>query len=552
VWRLAAFGGATLGLGPAGEQPASALAATAARALGPNMFTFDPFGDDVALVNPPQALPEFSIPAPANVPFPLRRFPLYDELEALRAGTLALDAAVYFGATPVLAVYDASGAAIAPAEIAVCDLSRWQTPTDPQIAVAVDPELGRLTFNPARGTPSPPVRVSAAYVFSGPYGGGSYARSRDPGEGPVTLTVGNLASATPGDWHAGVVEIADSGIFLGNVTLQAAASGLVVRAEDEARPVIAGDVVIVAVPGGSVTLRGIGIGGRVFVVATPQPGSSSSLASSSSSSLGAVSRATAASEPGFTVNLEHCTMRGAMRWTYAGGGTLRLDHTLAAALFVDPTVTIVIADSVVDAGQPRAAVAGSSAGPGGVSLHAVDAYAAIAGPNGWDDCGALALTATTVFGDVLAREIELIENSIVTGTVVAERTQAGCVRYSYLPPPPRSRVPPRFRCQPDLAIDAAISAARRVKPALGAIEAQAIADAVSARLVPIFTSRRKSDGGYAQLADACPIEIRTGAESGDEMGAFHGLYAPRRESNLRTRLDEYLRVGLEAGIIHAT
>jgi hypothetical protein len=36
------------------------------------------------------------------------------------------------------------------------------------------------------------------------------------------------------------------------------------------------------------------------------------------------------------------------------------------------------------------------------------------------------------------------------------------------------------------------------------------------------------------------------------MGAFHGLYAPRRESNLRTRLDEYLRVGLEAGIIHAT
>ena len=34
------------------------------------------------------------------------------------------------------------------------------------------------------------------------------------------------------------------------------------------------------------------------------------------------------------------------------------------------------------------------------------------------------------------------------------------------------------------------------------------------------------------------------------MGAFHFLYQPQRESDLRTRLDEYLRVGLEAGIFH--
>ena len=33
---------------------------------------------------------------------------------------------------------------------------------------------------------------------------------------------------------------------------------------------------------------------------------------------------------------------------------------------------------------------------------------------------------------------------------------------------------------------------------------------------------------------------------------FYGLFSGRRESNLRYRLNEYLRIGLEAGIIHAT
>jgi hypothetical protein len=36
------------------------------------------------------------------------------------------------------------------------------------------------------------------------------------------------------------------------------------------------------------------------------------------------------------------------------------------------------------------------------------------------------------------------------------------------------------------------------------------------------------------------------------MGVFYGLFSGRRESNLTYRLNEYLRIGLEAGIIHAT
>jgi hypothetical protein len=59
-------------------------------------------------------------------------------------------------------------------------------------------------------------------------------------------------------------------------------------------------------------------------------------------------------------------------------------------------------------------------------------------------------------------------------------------------------------------------------------------------------------GGYLQLSDRGPTEIARGAEGGDEMGIFRGLYNGRRESNLEYRLEEYLRIGLEAGVIHAS
>ena len=121
--------------------------------------------------------------------------------------------------------------------------------------------------------------------------------------------------------------------------------------------------------------------------------------------------------------------------------------------------------------------------------------------------------------------IPLLENSIVTGAVVCAERQAGCVRYSFLPLA-GSQPPPRFRCQPEASVEA--------------------------WMLPAFTSRTPGQPGYLQLADATPAQISSGAEDGDEMGVFYGLYCGRRESNLRYRLHEYLRIGLEAGIIHAS
>jgi hypothetical protein len=36
------------------------------------------------------------------------------------------------------------------------------------------------------------------------------------------------------------------------------------------------------------------------------------------------------------------------------------------------------------------------------------------------------------------------------------------------------------------------------------------------------------------------------------MGVFHDLYQPQREANLQARLDDYVPIGMDAGIIHAS
>ena len=67
-----------------------------------------------------------------------------------------------------------------------------------------------------------------------------------------------------------------------------------------------------------------------------------------------------------------------------------------------------------------------------------------------------------------------------------------------------------------------------------------------------LTALRYGQPGYGQLRPDCPPEIWQGADDEAEMGVFHDLYWPQREANLRIRLEEYLRFGLEAGIFYAS
>jgi hypothetical protein len=135
--------------------------------------------------------------------------------------------------------------------------------------------------------------------------------------------------------------------------------------------------------------------------------------------------------------------------------------------------------------------------------------------------------------------------------VRSEKKQRGCVRFSYVPP--GSLTPRRFRCQPDLEIATQIDAAERAANGpISQARINAIRASVLSWLVPSFSSLRHGEPGYAQLHNSCPRQIRTGASDESEMGVFHDLFQPHRETNLSVRLEEYLRFSLEAGSFYET
>ncbi len=492
-----------------------------ARAVGANRYTFDPFGGDVPLVNnpgggagpksaPPGRPQEYPLLGRPQVPFFLQRYPLFDKLPGYAAGP------------PVtVRVMGTTTTTVVPAAaIGWCDLSDWTPPTATGIHVAVDPVLGRLVFAHSPGA-ADTIMVDSTYAFSGDYGGGPYEQPipSDGAEQEQQLADRRLDKVRPfagADLSAAsdeVVEISDSGIYPGDLALSPGPHPLVVRAGAEKRPVVAGNVTITAAEGTtgegtaadgtSVTLRGLGIGGSLII--------------SGNGTL--------------ALRLEHCTVRGGLDWSAASvPGTLAIDHSLCGPVEVNPGVAVQISDSAADAGADIAPALSAGAGA---------------------PAGSITVASSTIVGTVTARTIPLLENSIVTGPVVSAERQAGCVRYSFLPLT-GSQTPRRFRCQPDLEAGTEIEAARAANPGLDAAQAGAIQAAVQAWLVPAFTSRTPGQPGYLQLADATPDQIRAGAEDGDEMGVFYGLFSGRRESNLSYRLNECLRIGLQAGIIHAS
>ena len=185
--------------------------------------------------------------------------------------------------------------------------------------------------------------------------------------------------------------------------------------------------------------------------------------------------------------------------------TVELDHCIVGPLRVHERSNISITDSIVDATNETAM--------------------AFAAADGSDAGGTLQIADSTVIGTVHTFELQLASNSIFMSAVRSEKRQDGCVRFCFLPL--TSVVPRRYRCQPD-------------------------DPSIALRVRPQFTSLRYGDPGYGQLALRTATEICEGADDAAEMGAFHELFQPQRETNLRIRLEEYLRFGLEAGIFYVT
>jgi hypothetical protein len=150
VWRHRAY--------PVSEAPASPC-----KDGGEHCYAFSVLGNDARLYcNPvPQGGPA-EIAGEINLPVPIRRQTLEEHLGEL------------YGAGRSLSIrLEDSRRLILPEQIIVADLGDWGR-TPPQDKVAVDPELGRIAFNP-RQAPSG-VRVYYHYGFSADVGGGEYSR----------------------------------------------------------------------------------------------------------------------------------------------------------------------------------------------------------------------------------------------------------------------------------------------------------------------------------------------------------------------------------------
>ena len=478
---------------------AYSVSASPAARVDDRRYLFNPLGAPVAL---------FSLPAPqttgalsstlANVSQPLSR----------RALAAAKDA--FYGADKSFFI---DGVALDA--LTICNLSdaaggAWAHTPPPAGKVAVDPVLGRIAF---ATPPAAAPRVSFYYGFSSDIGGGSYDRL----EGFETLqpvvvvpaqraTIKDSLDAVAG---GGAAEIADNGRYADTPAIRVTTAGARVelRAADKRRPflLLGGEFLISGLDNTEASVNGLLIaGGQLRIPAT-------------------------ADNKLRGVTLRHCTLTPGITLTATGapaqptapslvvesGAIVEIDQCILGGLRVAPGAQVTIRNSAIDATQQS-----------GV------AYAALDGNAGG---GALTISDSTVIGKVHTSELRVAENVIFLARLApgdtwpapiwTDRRQSGCARFSYLPP--GSRVPRPYRCQPAPGTDPCVAQ-------------------------PVFTWLRYGDPGYCQLSRRTSSLIRQGAEDGSEMGVFRLLAQPQRETNLRVRLDEFLRFGLEAGFDFVT
>ncbi|HEV2387299.1 MAG TPA: hypothetical protein VGS20_08595 [Candidatus Acidoferrales bacterium] len=550
LWRLGAF----------------PLENVSARQAGqPWQYHFSPLGNPAPLFTRQRREPDDgSLAIELNVPAPIRRPLFYADLQAYLALQLPRPGFTeLYGPFGPLAgnpdyVPDTSlyvvlnGAPVDPSMIVCQRLDPWPAAQPPGQVIWVDAVSGRMAVGagwPAAG----PVDVFFHYGFSAGLGGGPYDREKwlvrqdwspvpppiryqvqQKGVAPVFTKLIDAINQWQNDGRPNaVISILDSRNYPlpGSIALRNE-GWLVIEAASGQRPLLqtsaAGLALDVSPPSpitnpdrnGSLTLSGVVVEGFLHVIgdlgqlrflhSTLVPGRNFNTSTDGSPAHAGSSLIVDQGPANQPIN-EQLEVQAA----FSILGSLVIPQTAAGIWLLDCILDGAGAAALAD-------YAGAHSGP----LHA---------------------ERSTLFGTAQAKSLDASE-VIFTAKIDVLRKQDGCVRFSYVVP--GSRTPRRFRCQPDLAIDEAIALAEQTNPNLTQAQKDEITHFVQAWLSPSFSSNLYGQPAYAQLRLACPVEIRTGAEDGSEMGAFSHLKQPQRESNLRIRLQEYLPFGLDAGILY--
>jgi len=551
------------------------LAYVTARKIPDSGYTFDPTGIDIPLFNRPQTEKEIThLAEEINVPAPLRRRPLYDELEVRRQALVNNKTLrrVYFKQQPVFSVAlvmkgESQPEDIQPREILICDLSDWRIPPDKidyptstttlshPIRAAVDPKLGRLVLSTGVVPELDEVLVSYSYGFSTDIGAGPYNRTpfisqvinhavdwqvgvsqEQKAVGDETI-FGNLTDAVS-VWNnqpegkVGMIVIMDNRTYTENLTGEYAiripkGSQLIILAadwsvvEDPERRRIGQFAATGLRPHllGMIDVQGTATGDSL------NPGELvldglliEDKITVEEGSLGSLQVAHCTLVPGEDSSIEVSSSDETGSRNSALKLTIR--ETISGGIVLFETIaSLCITDSIIDK-------------RGSISLDAIGT--------------SVQIEQSTILGTSGMHSLEA-SNSIFEDVVNVVQRQIGCMRFCVLPY--SSHTPQRFHCQPDLAL------AKRALQ-LNCLSTEELSemekDAVLTRLQPVFTRLSYGDPAYVQVSSACAQEIRTGAEDGSEMGVFCRLQQPQREANLHAALDEYIRFGLEAGVFYVT
>jgi hypothetical protein len=495
-------------------------------------YRFDQLGTDKQLFAEKRTEQEIThLAEPLDVPLPLRRRFTGAHLAHLYGTGLSflleLEAAADINA-------------VASADIRICDLSddpavpgAWaHQPQPADTHVAVDPVLGRVAFAAAPATGE--TRLATFHCGTAlAIGGGGYDRAATLGKPNTIVTVSGgdpLGPPLTSVQGGGTVQILDSRPYAVPPTITATTPAanapdrtVVLRSANRARPLLsrADQLKLAMDPDTTVELSGLVLAGAPLVIEQSADAEPRKLVLRHCTLV-----------PGFTRDPDgtpHLTGRASLIVLHPFA-EVTLDRCIVGPIVAVEGVEVTATDSVVDASDEDE-IAFCGRAPAGGGLLTVSSAADRKTGDGLTAGGHLTLEACTVLGKVHAERLD-VSNSLLlarrTGggdpwpaPVWAERRQVGCMRFSFVPP--GSRTPRRFHC-------AGGEPAHR----------------------PFHTSLRYGDPGYMQLRRSTHPAIRTGASDESEMGVTHDLYGPQRETNLRIRMDEYLRYGLEAGFFYAT